>query len=86
MEPKKIFGWGFLILGILIIFYIIFNSYQIFTKKALPPDLFKIKGEEKPLPVSLKPLTPEEKAEAIAREEFQKQFQKMLPPETITHF
>ncbi len=42
MENRnKIFGWILLVLGLLIIFWTLFSSYNIFTGRSLAPALFE---------------------------------------------
>ena len=45
MLPTKIFGWLFLIMGILIITYSLFSSYNIFTGKSQAPEIFSPSAE-----------------------------------------
>ena len=78
MPPKKILGWLLLISGILIIFYSLFSSYQIFTGKSPSPEIFKI--EKVILPASLETQT---EAERIVQELLQKQFQEIIPAGSI---
>jgi len=47
MEFQKIIGWGLLILGISIIVWTLFTSYNIFTGKTEPVIIFKIEEKEK---------------------------------------
>lgn len=42
MKIEKIFGWILLVIGILIIVWGIFNSFNIFTAKQEPPGVFAI--------------------------------------------
>ena len=41
MDTKKILGWVLLIIGLLIIFWGIYSSYNIFTGKKPAPQVFK---------------------------------------------
>lgn len=61
-----------------------FSSWNIFTGKSKVPSIFKIKEKktETSLPVK-KNQSPEQKAEEITQQEFQRQLQKMLPTETV---
>lgn len=45
MVLTKIIGWGLLILGILLIVWILFASYNIFTGKTNPPIVFPVEEE-----------------------------------------
>jgi len=43
---KKIIGWFLLIAGLVIIFWVIYSSYQIFTAKTEAPEIFKVTKTE----------------------------------------
>lgn len=45
-SATKIFGWGLLILGLLIICWTLYSSYNIFTGKGAVPPLFKTETEQ----------------------------------------
>lgn len=84
MIPTKILGWLLLAFGILIIFFSLFNSWNIFTGKSQPPAVFKVEEKKKEiLSPTQKIQTPEEKAQSLVQEELQKQLQQMLPADTI---
>lgn len=78
MVKTKILGWLLLVFGILIIFYSLFSSWNIFTGKSLPPEIFKI--EKVTPPASLEKQT---EAEKIVQEQLQKQFQEIIPAGSI---
>ena len=42
MKFRKIFGWLLLLAGVIIIFWSLYSSYNIFTAKAEVPEIFKI--------------------------------------------
>ena len=42
---KRIFGWGLLIAGIILIGWTLYSSYNIFTGKTLAPEVFEIPSE-----------------------------------------
>ena len=46
---KKIFGWILLILGVLIILWGVWNSYQIFNAEKPVPEIFSIEKGESPV-------------------------------------
>ena len=87
MKPKKIFSWVLLILGILLIFWTLYSTYNIFTGKTSAPEIFKIEEtkqavldesqESKTSPVS------QEEAQERAQEEMKKlvgdQIKEMIP-------
>lgn len=43
---KKVIGWVFIILGIMVIIWTIWNSYLIFTLKKPVPEILKIEAKE----------------------------------------
>lgn len=55
MNTNKILGFIFLFLGVGIISWTVYNSYNIFTAKTIPPEIFKT--TESALPVSQKDKT-----------------------------
>jgi len=42
MTVKQIVGWFFVFAGVLLIAWTLYSSWQIFTGKATPPEIFKI--------------------------------------------
>jgi len=42
---RKILGLALLVLGIAVIFYSLYSSFNIFTAKAAPPDIFKLESQ-----------------------------------------
>ena len=46
MKPKKILGWALLVVGLLLIFWILYSTYNIFTGKTLAPEIFKMEKKE----------------------------------------
>lgn len=84
MVYKKIFGLILVLLGLVIIFLAIFETFNIFTAQKEPPQIFEkiiqtATGEEK----IEKAKSPEEKMQILQQEMITEQFQKMLPQETI---
>ncbi len=43
---KKIIGWVLLLLGLIIIFYSLYSSYNIFTTKTQAPEIFSVAEKE----------------------------------------
>lgn len=84
MKFLKIFGWVLLILGLIVIFYSLFNSYNIFIAKSQPPTVFKI-GEREKTTLSQKEIAqgPKEAAEKIAEEKVQEQLATMMPVDSL---
>lgn len=52
MELAKIFGWLLLLLGLAVIFYTVFASYQALTGKLLLPEVFNISSQKAAQPKS----------------------------------
>lgn len=46
MEVEKIFGWILLLVGVLIIIWALYSSYNIFTAKSPVPEIFKMEQGE----------------------------------------
>ena len=75
MNLKKIVGSILLISGVLIIFWTIYSSYNIFTAKSDIPEMFKIEEETTLLKEKVKIQdTQEQMAEAISE-----QIEKIIP-------
>lgn len=51
-SAEKIFGWGLLIIGIIIIGWTLYSSYNIFTGKVKAPEVFEIEKEITKTPAS----------------------------------
>lgn len=49
MNFRKIFGWFLLLAGIIIIFWALYSSYNIFTAKTTAPEIFKTAEKEEVL-------------------------------------
>lgn len=70
MKLTKILGWVIFFIGLGIIFWAIFNSYNIFTGKSQAPEIFKVEEKEATTPTKGKvPTTPTE---------LQKEMEKMI--------
>ena len=77
---EKIIGWTLLFLGIVIIIYTLYFSFNIFTAKATPPEIFKVAQKQEPLPKKeVKPLDIEAQMEKIIGE----QLKGMLPTDVL---
>ncbi|MDP2864406.1 MAG: hypothetical protein Q8N73_01980 [bacterium] len=50
MKARKVIGWLLLLIGLIIIFYGLFTSYNIFTGKSPGPAVFKMPEKEAVLP------------------------------------
>lgn len=75
---KKVVGWFLLILGVLMIIWGIWSSFEIFTAKKPPYEIFKAPETEE---VSLKQEKggPEEQMQQVIKE----QLGEMLPPDFL---
>lgn len=84
MDYKKLFGAILILFGLAIIFWTVFETFNIFTAKKEAPQIFEMitqkAGEEKPLQ---KAKTLEEKIQALQQEIIAKQLQRMLPTDSI---
>ena len=82
MDYKKIFGSILILLGLAVVFWTIFETYNIFTAQKEPPQIFEMvtqtttKGEE-----AEKVKSPEEKMQILQQQMIVEQFQKMFPAE-----
>jgi hypothetical protein len=86
---KKIIGWVFLFVGVLIIIGGIWESYQIFNAQKSVPEIFKFQKEmASPVANSPKGLTksPEEKISQEIKQTIQGQLEKMLPSDFVVKF
>ena len=97
MKPKKIAGWALFVLGLLIIFWGLYSSYNIFTAKKEVPKIFKIektaekeeeKNEEKEekaeSPETLSPEQAQERAQEEMKEIMEEEIKSIIPSEFIS--
>jgi len=81
MNFIKIFSWVLLIAGVVIIFGTLYSSYNIFTGKAAPPEIFALPEEE------AGPLTGEitgiQDIQAEMEKMISEQLKGILPAETL---
>jgi len=78
---QKILGLIILILGLAMIFYAVYASYNIFTGKSQPPDIFKT--VQKAVSQSQNTLSSQEQAQKLIQESIQQQIGTMLPADTL---
>lgn len=84
MKIKKIIGWVLLVSGLIIIFWALYSSYNIFTVKAPVPEIFKIEREiEIPERDKTTPTSPEELQEEM-KKIIQEQIKEIIPPEFLS--
>lgn len=74
MKPKKIFGWILLLAGLVIIFWSLYTSYNIFSAKTEAPQIFKAEEEKeasflKKETGSLSPQALQEEMEKLVQEQ-----------------
>jgi len=74
MELKKIIGWILLVFGLIIIFWTLYSSCNIFTAKVSAPEIFKMEEEERIRPEESKVIPssleePQEEMERIIKEQ-----------------
>lgn len=83
----KIFGWTLFLVGIVIIFWTLYSSYNIFTAKTALPEFFKIETKETtPTPFKKKvSIKPEEIQEQLG-EMIGEQLKRMLPVDFLPKF
>jgi len=89
MSINKIIGWVFIFLGVVMIFYSVYSSFNIFTGKKLAPEIFSIsleqvskyREEEVDLNQDL-----EEQAKNQAEEMVKQQLGKMIPDGSFPKF
>ena len=80
----KIFGWILLISGVAIIGWTLYSSYNIFTGKAVVPEIFKMPVEETEAPAAKGgiPTTPTEIQEVMGKM-IGEQLKGFLPVDTL---
>ena len=81
MQVKKIIGWVLLLSGLLIIFWSLYSSYNIFTGRTLVPEIFKIEEQEKVQLEESKILTSQEEIQEEMTEMIGKQIKEIFPSE-----
>jgi len=78
----KILGWGLLIVGVVIIGWTLFSSYNIFTGKTAAPEVFKVETEGVLTPEGSFPASPAE-IQKETEKMIGEQLKKILPADTI---
>ena len=82
MTSNKIIGLVLLFLGLAIIFYSLYSSFNVFTGKAQPPTIFSfeaVKIEE----IKKEAKTPEELQTEMAKDVLAKQLKEMIPADYL---
>lgn len=70
MNPTKIIGWILFLTGISLIIFSLYSSYNIFSGKTLPPEIFKVEKKES--------LTQSKEKIPTTQIEFQKEIEKLI--------
>lgn len=78
---QKFFGWALLFVGVAIIFWSLYSSYNIFTNKAPGPEIFKIE-EKKPV-TQKKVQGLEAQLEEKVKEAIGEQFKQIIPTDFL---
>ncbi len=81
-KTSKIFGWALLILGVVVIFWTLITSYNIFTSKTDTPQFFEAKEVVSVSAVDREDLSPEEMQGEMERI-MGEQIREIIPTETI---
>lgn len=79
LKIKQFFGWILLLAGIVIIVWVLYSSYNIFTAKKSSPEIFKVPTEEAVLPQKGKT----QELQAQMEEMIGKQLKGMIPIDVI---
>ena len=78
---KKIIGWLLLAIGVLIICWGVWSSFEIFTVRAPVPEIFKVsQTREVSLPQTKSQEGLQGKIQQQMQQTIKEQFEKMLPP------
>lgn len=81
---KKIFAWLLLVLGVLIILWGVWNSYQIFNAQKPVPEIFKLPEiKETSLMEEKSGTDPQEKMGQEIQQTLKEQFEKIMPPKFV---
>lgn len=86
MTSFKILGWILLILGLAVILYSLFASYNIFTSKSQPPTIFKIEEKEEKAALPQKEIakSPEEEVKKMVEEQLKEQVEEIIPADFLS--
>ncbi len=81
MNFNKIFGYFLLFLGLVIICWSLYGTYNIFTDKTNPPEIFELSEEKIDISPSSGSL---QNREDQIRELIKQQLEGMIPPDSIS--
>jgi len=82
LNIEKLFGWLFLFLGVLTIYWGLYYSFNMLTGKGEVPGVFKVKEEEVLLIPREKPNSPEDQLRQIMGE----QLKELIPSDFLIQF
>ena len=82
MMIEKIGGWALLAVGLIIIFWSIYSSFNIFTVRVAAPEIFKIEKEALPEENKTTPISSEELQREM-KKIIEEQIKEIVPPEFL---
>ena len=82
-KTTKLLGWAIFFIGLGIIFWAVFSSYNIFTAKTQAPDIFKIVEEEVTTPTKGKTPTAQEEIQKELQNAMAEQLKGLIPADTL---
>ena len=83
MNATKIFGWGLLIAGVIIIGWTLYSSYNIFNGKNGVPEIFELPKEKVKEPIKKGKITEIQNLESQLEKMIAEQFKEILPAEIV---
>ena len=86
MNVAKIFGWGLLIIGVIIIGWTLYSSYNIFTGKTAAPEVFELPKEKVEEPAVKGKITGIQDIQAQLEQMMAEQLKGILPVDTLPRF
>ncbi len=82
-KVTKLLGWVIFFIGLGIIFWAIFSSYNIFTGKSQAPDIFKVAEEKITTPTKEKTPTTQEELQKELQNAMAEQLKGIIPADTL---
>lgn len=82
-SAAKIFGWILLLIGLAIIGWTLYSSYNIFTGKAALPEIFEIPKEEVKAPAAKGQITGIQDIQVQMEKMLSEQLKGFLPADTV---
>ncbi len=84
MKAKKIIGWALLTVGLLLIFWTLYSTYNIFTVKEGAPEIFKIEKQALPKEENKTNFASPEELQDEMKKIIEEQIKETIPPELIS--